>query len=454
VAGLAVAGVGIAAVAAGAGADDGDRSDTVAAAIDNGTARNVIYFLGDGMGDSEITIARNYAVGAGGRFAGIDALPFTGEATTWAVQEANPSKPDYVTDSAASGTAWATGSKTSNNRVSTTAGTDKDLETILEIAQDRGWKTGDVSTAEITDATPAVLASHVRLRGCQGPLDMGTCPQDRKSAGGPGSIAEQLIDHGVDVILGGGRQRFDQVIPPGEPGAGTTLRQQAPSLGYGVVTDAAGLAGVQAGRVLGLFNAGNMTTEWNGALAAPYPGTGPQRCNEANRPANEPSLAQMTSKALALLDARNRVHGEQFHGSDGFFLQVEGASIDKQDHAENPCAQIGETVAFDAAIQVGLEYARTHRDTLVIVTADHAHTSQIIEAQTANDHSPGATSTLTTDEGVPMVVNYATNLDGRSQSHTGSEVRVAAQGPQAANVLGVVDQTDLFHLMARAMGAE
>jgi alkaline phosphatase len=57
-------------------------------------------------------------------------------------------------------------------------------------------------------------------------------------------------------------------------------------------------------------------------------------------------------------------------------------------------------------------------------------------------------------DNVPMVVNYATNLDGRSQSHTGSQVRVAAQGPQAANVVGVVDETDLFHLMARAIGAE
>jgi len=198
---LALVGV-LAATAAIAARTGGDRTTDVRKAIDGGRAKHIIFFLGDGMGDSEITIARNYALGAGGRFAGIDAPTFTGEATTWAVQEANPSLPDYVTDSAASGTAWATGSKTSNNRVSTTAGTDQDLKTILELAQDEGWGTGDVSTAEITDATPAVLASHVRLRGCQGPLDMATCPQDRKSVGGPGSIAEQLIDHGVDVILG------------------------------------------------------------------------------------------------------------------------------------------------------------------------------------------------------------------------------------------------------------
>src|SRR5262249_1636978 len=111
-----------------------DQTNDVRRALDGGHARNVIYFLGDGMGDSEITAARDYQVGAGGRFKGIDAPTFTGEATTWSVEETNPSLPNYVPDSAATGTAWATGSKTSNGRISTTAGTDRDLKTILEIA--------------------------------------------------------------------------------------------------------------------------------------------------------------------------------------------------------------------------------------------------------------------------------------------------------------------------------
>jgi alkaline phosphatase len=144
------------------------------------------------MGDSEITAARNYSVGAAGRLA-MDALPLTGEYTTYAVQEIDPTLADYVADSAASGTGWATGSKTSNGRISTTARTDQDLKTILEIARERGMRTGDVTTAELTDATPAVLASHVASRVCQGPGDMTACPQDKKSAGGQGSIAEQLI---------------------------------------------------------------------------------------------------------------------------------------------------------------------------------------------------------------------------------------------------------------------
>ena len=95
-------------------ADDASRASALRRAIDGRRARNVILFLGDGMGDSEITIARNYAKGAAGRLS-MDDLPFTGEYTTYAVQRGTRDVPDYVTDSAASGTGWATGHKTYNN---------------------------------------------------------------------------------------------------------------------------------------------------------------------------------------------------------------------------------------------------------------------------------------------------------------------------------------------------
>jgi alkaline phosphatase len=98
-----------------------DRSQNFRDAINGGRARNVILFLGDGIGDSEITIARNYQAGANGRL-WMDTLPFTGEYTTYALQESNPSLIDYVTDSAASGTGWATGVKTSNGRIASVAG--------------------------------------------------------------------------------------------------------------------------------------------------------------------------------------------------------------------------------------------------------------------------------------------------------------------------------------------
>ena len=118
--------------------------------------------------------------------------------------------------------------------------------------------------------------------------------------------------------------------------------------------------------------------------------------------------------------------------------------------------QIGETIAFDRAIKLGLDFARTHPDTLIIVTADHAHTSQIVPVP-GNEPlgRPGNLSTLLTkgDQSL-MTINYATRQHGQSQDHTGTQVRIAAQGPQAANVVGVTDQTDLFHTLARALGLE
>src|SRR5262245_44793940 len=291
------------------------------------------------MGDSEITIARNYQVGAAGRLS-MDGLPLTGEYTTYAVQRGTTSTPDYVTDSAASGTGWATGHKTYNNAISVDPVTLAPLPTVLELAQQAGYKTGNVTTAELTDATPAVLDSHISLRGCQGPADMATCPNETKAMGGLGSIAEQTVDHGVDVLMGGGKQRFDQTMTGG-PFSGQTVTQQAASQGYTVATDQAGLDAAQPGqKFLGLFATGNMDLEWTGPLAKPYPGPAATACTESNpaRPATEPHLSDMTTKAIDLLSTK--VKGDR---RKGFFLQVEGASIDKQDHAENPCGQIGET---------------------------------------------------------------------------------------------------------------
>ena len=444
-----------------------DRNDDLRRAIDDGRARNVILFLGDGMGDSEITAARNYQVGANGRLS-MDTLPFSGEYTTYALQESNPSLIDYVTDSAASGTGWATGQKTSNGRISSIAGTGTAVTkyaTILELAQASGFRTGNVSTAELTDATPAVLASHINDRGCQGPANMATCAPSMKENGGPGSIAEQEVDHHVNVLLGGGRARFAQPATGGFDN-GRSVIQSAQRQGYKYVDNAAALELVEGNRVLGLFNDGNMSLEWSGDQAAPSPGSGlpdGQVCAENQRPVNEPSLAQMTTKALDLLDddddgsrwtdhQRTTLHRK----NRGFFLQVEGASIDKQDHVERPCEQIGETIAFDRAIRIGLQFARTHPDTLIIVTADHAHTSQIVPVPSLSDTSrPGTLSTLLTKiDQSRMTINYGTEAHGASQDHTGSEVRIVAQGPQAASVVGTTNQTDLFHTIARALGLE
>ncbi|MEU5691744.1 alkaline phosphatase [Actinosynnema sp. NPDC020468] len=418
----------------------GDRTQDVRNAVKGGKARNVILFIGDGMGDSEITIARNYAKGAAGRL-NLDRFPLTGAYTTYAVAKGDPTKPDYVTDSAASGTGWATGSKTYNGAISVDA-FGKPLPTILELAKKAGYRTGDVTTAEVQDATPAVLGSHVVSRDCKGPDETtAKCSVNAKENGGAGSISEQLVQTKPDVLLGGGAKYFNQTVKAG-PFTGKKVLDQATAAGYQVATDAASLAKVRSDKpVLGLFADGNMEVQWAGP-AAKVGGTPASTCTpNPALPAAAPSLVDMTRKALDLLD-RNR------RGDQGFFLQVEGASIDKQDHAANPCGQIGETVGFDDAIAAGQLYARIHPDTLVIVTADHGHTSQIIPNETK---SPGQTATLVTKDGVPMTINYATNTPGQSQEHTGTQVRIAGSGPQAANVVGVTDQTDLFRTISRAL---
>jgi alkaline phosphatase/streptomycin-6-phosphatase len=110
-------------------------------------------------------------------------------------------------------------------------------------------------------------------------------------------------------------------------------------------------------------------------------------------------------------------------------------------------------MAFDGAVRVGLDYTRTHPDTLIVVTADHAHTSQIVPVPTDADHGAGLFSVLRTKEQGLMAVSYGPNPYQGSQEHPGSQVRIAAQGPQASNVVGVIDQTDLFRLMLRALEA-
>jgi alkaline phosphatase len=425
-----------------------DDSARLARQIDPRKPRNVVLMLGDGMGDSEITLARYYAKGAGGRL-NMDRLPFTGAMSTYSLKPATGTEhlPDYVPDSASTGTAWATGRRTIDGRISqgpnagaSTPGANAGYRTVLERAQRAGKRVGDVSTAELTDATPAVLAAHVSQRSCQGPSDTrAACPSEAKAAGGLGSIAEQEIDHHVDVLLGGGRQRFSQPLEPGGP---ETVTDRALDSGYRYVGDAAGLSGVRGLRrpLLGLFASGHMTQEYEPLLAteAGAGGVG-TRCVEGNRPAAEPSLAAMTRKALRLLG--DGASGRRPGRERGFFLQVEGASIDKRAHAADVCGEIGETVAFDRAVGVALRFQRRHRDTLVVVTADHAQAVQIVP----EGSSPaGVSATLATADGAPIEVSYGTAAGGGSQQHTGSEVRIAAIGPRAANVLGVGDQTELF----------
>ena len=421
----------------------GDQTALIRDSLASGPAKNVILVIGDGMGDSEITIARNYLEGAGGFFDGLDALPLTGQMTHYSVNR-ETGLPDYSPDSAATGTAWATGVKTYDNGVSVDRhGTA--YPTILELAKEQGRATGNVTTSEIQDATPAVLVSHISSRRCYGPVaTTATCPEAALENGGPGSISEQLLDTRPDVTLGGGAASFAETATAGD-WAGLTLAEQAEERGYQYLTDPADLSSVtradQRRPLLGLFAAGNLPVRFAPLVATPTGADG-SAATCAPEPAFEgvPTLAEMTDTAIDLL---SRSRSGRRHG---FFLQVESASIDKKDHAADVCGQIGETEQVDEAISAALRFAARRGDTLVLVTADHAHTSQIVDAPT-----PGLNEKLLTADGAEMYVAYGTSAAGGSQQHTGTQVRVAGYGPGAANVVGLIDQTDLFTIMRRAM---
>ena len=466
------------------------------AAIGNKKAKNVVLFIGDGMGDSEITVARDYLKGANGHFDGLDAVgqpsalddvqAGTGQYTTFSVGNGskdsavgkdgdgklvanpNPGKLTPVTDSSASGSAWATGTKTYNNAVDVDIYGNPQLN-LFELAKAAGKATGNVTTAEIQDATPAVLESHSSERACYGPQGKtdGTSNNASKQClinqlkenGGIGSISEQLLDTRADVTIGGGSKYFRQTVQGGEY-KGKTVWEQAKEMGFQTVeNDPAAMNALQykdGQPVLALMSDGNMPTKFN-----PSKATAKDSAKDANPTVCTPnadwlgnqgsSLKDMTKKALDLLNANP--NGQK----NGFFLQVEGASIDKQDHAGNACGQIGETDDFDQAIAYAMQNVDLS-NTLVIVTADHAHTSQILNAQPAYALS----TVLKTADGNNMVVSYGTaqedsrdtdgGYNGGDMEHTGTQLRIAASGPGAQRVIGLTDQTDNFYTIAGALG--
>ena len=466
------------------------------AAIGNKKAKNVVLFIGDGMGDSEITVARDYLKGANGHFDGLDAVgqpsalddvqAGTGQYTTFSVGNGskdsavgkdgdgklvanpNPGKLTPVTDSSASGSAWATGTKTYNNAVDVDIYGNPQLN-LFELAKAAGKATGNVTTAEIQDATPAVLESHSSERACYGPQGKtdGTSNNASKQClinqlkenGGIGSISEQLLDTRADVTIGGGSKYFRQTVQGGEY-KGKTVWEQAKEMGFQAVeNDPAAMNALQykdGQPVLALMSDGNMPTKFNPSKATakdPAKDANPTVCTpNANWLGNQgSSLKDMTKKALDLLN--DNPNGQK----NGFFLQVEGASIDKQDHAGNACGQIGETDDFDQAIAYAMQNVDL-TNTLVIVTADHAHTSQILNAQPAYALS----TVLKTADGNNMVVSYGTaqedsrdtdgGYNGGDMEHTGTQLRIAASGPGAQRVIGLTDQTDNFYTIAGALG--
>jgi len=337
--------------------------------------RNIILFIGDGMGISHITAGRLKSLGANGRLH-IDRMPVTGLLINHAAD-------NLITDSAAGATALASGFKTNNAMISLLPDNTRAV-TILEALREKGFAAGLVATSSITHATPACFAAHVPARKME--------PE----------IAAQLVESGVEVMLGGGRAFF---IPEEDSASKRSddlnLIERARQNGYRVVQNREELQKISEGRVLGLFNDDEMRNE-----------------------PHEPTLAEMAAKAIELLRGN----------ANGFFLMVEGSQIDWGAHDNLLDYVVREMLAFDEAVKVGLEFAREDRRTLVLVTADHE------------------TGGLAINDG---------SLDGKeleagwtSGHHTGQPVPIFGYGPHSLRFTGVHDNTRVPIILAELFGVE
>ncbi|MDX8045350.1 alkaline phosphatase [Gracilibacillus sp. S3-1-1] len=293
-------------------------------------SKNLIVLIGDGMGPPQISLTRLYQQ----EYHDKDSLALdeilVGTNTTFAGDSTYKGESGVVTDSAAAATAFGTGHKTYNGAISVTnEEVAKPVASIIEAASLQGKATGLISTARITHATPAAYAAHVRLR----PME--------------NAIASQYVDAGVDVLLGGGERHF---VPSEEESRyGATKREDQVNLiepfsenGYEVVYNQEELGNAEGDKLLGLFDDSHI----------PY---------NLDRGDTTPSLAEQLEKAIEVLDKND----------EGFVLMLEGGRIDHAGHANDIHSIIQETIEFDEAVEVALDYAKEDEQTSVMVTADH-----------------------------------------------------------------------------------
>ena len=441
-------------------------------------AKNVIFFLGDGMGISTVTAARIYA----GQTAGA-----TGEEYSLAFEEfphlaliKTYNTDAQVPDSAGTITALTTGEKTRigvlgiNGTVARddcAAALQNTLPTLAELAEQAGMGTGVVSTARITHATPAGAYAHTPNRNWE---SSATTPDDAQALGCQ-DIASQLVampfGDGIDVILGGGRREFmpTEMSDPEYPN-----KQGARDDGRNLIDE-------------WLAADSNRRYAWNGDtiaqwLAAPEPLTGQlmglfepshmqYEADRARDPGKEPSLRDMTALAVKQLSAKK----------EGYFLLVEAGRIDHAHHFSNAFRALGDTVALSEAVQWVVDNVDLS-ETLILVTADHSHTMTISGYPRRGNPILG---TVEMEPDKPMLdatgkpyttLSYANGPGYRKQrpdlsdvdtqarnfqqlgtvpmqaeTHAGEDVAAFATGANATAVRGVMEQNRLFNVMYDAL---
>jgi len=441
--------------------------------------KNVVFFLGDGMGMTTMTAARIYSVGESGDLT-MDTLPESGFVRTY-------SNNAQVTDSAPSMAAYMTGVKMNNEVISMSpetssydiktgidylsgadttcpsTGNGKSVPTLLEQMKAAGYGTGVVTTTRITHATPAATYAHICHRDGENTIAAQLVP---KGAGFNAALSD-----GVDVVFGGGRKHFQNKAAGGARTDGRDLVAEFKSAGYTYAANKADFdkIGTGANKVVGLFTSSHMAYDLD------------------RDPAAEPSLAEMTGKAIDVLAAKKK----------GFFLMVEGGRIDHALHETTARKALQDTVAFDNAIKAAIDKLNVIdpglKNTLIVVTADHDHTLVL------NGYAKRTGPTSATNPGVlGLLTNYATgslskdtsgnpftiigfgNGENRpaartaltdaqvfdkeyhqeavipmvagGETHGGTDVFIGAMGNGAASFSGVMDNTDVFGLIKKAIG--
>ena len=403
----------------------------------------------------------------------MDKLPLRSTSQILTTQDKENGKPVYVADSANTATSMATGKVTSRGRISTSAGSDHDIPTIVELASAAGFKTGVVTTASVTDATPSAFAAHISYRLCENPelilditysgIHLGECKVDLKSNGGKGSIAEQLAESSLDVLLGGGSKHFALNAED----SSTAVLAIAQNNGFNTVATAAQMESAQPDtRLLGLFSPSTMPVKLRGEdgriAESPEPSIlnriheylgdvtqpAPMRCEPNPEFTSVPTLKAMTDTALTHLAHDN---------NRGFFLMIESASIDKQSHERNACGSIGEVEQLNEALQSALAFAEQHPRTLILVTADHAQAAQLIPHESLFSdypipvYTPGKIARLITPEGSHLAVNYATTTF-QMEEHTGANVPLFGNRESLGLVPPFVQQPQLFDISRQYLG--
>ena len=396
-------------------------------------ARRVIMFIGDGMGAADITAGRLYAGGSTGRLA-MEKLPVTGFSRTYSSNQ-------FVTDSAAGGTALAAGVKTYNGSINMTdkrtdpSGQSRPLQLLTDLAKAQGKSIGVISTAKVTDATPACYYAHVAKRSAE--------PE----------IAAQSTKAGLTLLMGGGRSEFHgkdwtdpETAKTGTRGDGKNLVKAMQDEGYTYVESADQLKKIDLAKdglkLLGLFEYGHMQFD----------------LDRDKDKLGEPSLADMVACAIKILSRNPK----------GYFLMVEGAKIDKAAHVGDARDLVGDLVALDRAIGAAVE--ATGGDTLIVVTADHetggvalngyAPREMIAGAavlgtipnlnEDAKPIAPAATTATQAAKAVAPIQRKVMTFSG--SNHTAVDVPVLATGPGALKFTGYMNNNEIAWKIAELMG--